>query len=52
MCTLKQIFYSLLKVNFVLVIKGSASRCKLLINAENKELKARPFSNKADKSLK
>lgn len=51
MCTPKQIFY-LLKVNFALVIKRSASRCRLLINAENKELKARPFSNRVDRSLK
>lgn len=51
MCTLKQIFY-LLKVNFALVIKRSASRCKLLINAENRELKARALSNKANRSLK
>lgn len=45
---LKQILYSLLKVNLLLVMKSSALRYKLFINAENKMLKARCFSNKAN----
>lgn len=52
MYTLKQIFYSLLKVNLFLVIKRSASRCKLLINAENKGLKVKPFPNEANRPFK
>lgn len=52
MCILKQEFHSLLKISLFLVIKRSASRYKLLINTENKGFKARPFSNKANRSLK
>lgn len=52
MRSLKQILHSLIKVSLFLVIKRSTSKYKLLINAENKELKARTFSNKANRSLK
>lgn len=45
---LKQILYSLLKVNLLLVMESSALRYKLLINAKNKMLKARCFSNKTN----
>lgn len=52
MCILKQIIHSLLKISLFLINKRSASRYKLLINIENKGFKARPFSNKAKRSLK
>ena len=50
MCTLKQILHSLLTASLFLVIKRSFKM--QTVNAKNKGLKARPFSNEANRSLK